>query len=159
MTAFREISASIEKLLEEWEPVLLSLPPDVITERRNSQHRTIKQIIGHMCDSASNNTHRVIHLQYQESPFNFPNYASHGNNDRWIAIQNYQKEDWFNLLQLWKYSNLHYAHIINHIDTSKLTNTWDAGDEKMISLQEGITDYLRHFELHLGEITELMHKS
>ena len=156
MNEFEEISKGILDLLEEWESILLALPPDMITEKRNSQNRNIKQIIGHMCDSASNNTHRTIHLQYQDSPLEFPNYASHGNNDRWIAIQNYEQEDWFNLIQLWKFSNIHTAHVFRNVDPSKLNNLWNAGDNKMISLQDGITDYLRHLKLHLGEIEELI---
>jgi hypothetical protein len=156
MNEFEEISQGILNLIEAWEPRLLALPPDVITERRNSQNRNIKQIIGHMCDSASNNTHRTVHLQYRESPLDFPNYASHGNNDRWIAIQNYEEEDWFNLLQHWKFSNIHIAHIFRNVDASKLDNQWKYSEEKLISLREGIIDYLRHFKLHLGEIEELI---
>ena len=100
MDKFELISRELLALIEEWEPKLLSLSDDVITKRRNSQNRTIKQIVGHMVDSASNNTHRVIHLQYQESPLIFPDYANLGNNDRWIAIQNYQDENWDNFPQL-----------------------------------------------------------
>jgi hypothetical protein len=95
MNEFEDISLKLRQLIEEWETFLLPLPPDVISERRNEQDRTIKEIIGHMCDSASNNIHRSIHLQYQDSPLKYPNYATHGNNDRWIAIQKYQNEDWF----------------------------------------------------------------
>ncbi len=90
MNEFESIRQELLSLIEEWEPKLSVFPDDVITERRNSQNRTIKQILGHMVDSASNNTHRIIHLQYQKSPLIFPDYANLGNNDRWIAIQNYQ---------------------------------------------------------------------
>lgn len=158
MKEFKEISEEIHSLLEEWEPQLLALTPEVISERRNSQNRTIKQIIGHLCDSATNNTHRIIHLQYQESPLQYPNYATHGNNDRWIAIQNYQDEDWFNLIQLWKFSHLHIAHVFEQVDVTKLKNQWDAGDGNRVSLEDMINDYLRHFELHLNEIRELMYE-
>jgi hypothetical protein len=67
------ITSEICSLIKEWEPILTSLPIKTITEPRNSQNRSIKQILGHLIDSASNNTHRVVHLQYQESPFSFPN--------------------------------------------------------------------------------------
>ena len=50
--------------------------------RRNSQDRTIKQILGHLVDSASNNMHRIVHFQYHDSPLHFPNYATNGNKDR-----------------------------------------------------------------------------
>ena len=98
MDKFESIGEELLSLIEEWEPKLSALGNDVITERRNSQNRTIKQITGHMVDSAStNNTHRIVHLQYQESPLIFPDYANLGNNDRWIAIQNYQEEEWNDL--------------------------------------------------------------
>ena len=142
--------------IEDWEPKLLSLSEDIISGRRNSQNRTIRQIVGHMVDSASNNTHRIVHLQYCESPLDFPNYASNGNNDRWIAIQNYQEEDWFTLVQVWKYSNLHIMHVIENVDPSKFANQWYYNETKLISLEEGIIDYLSHFKLHLDEIDELL---
>lgn len=158
MNHFESVSQGILNYLEEWEPKLLQLPQNVFTQRRNSQNRNIKQIIGHMVDSASNNTHRVVHLQYQESPLTYPNYATFGNNDRWIAIQNYQEENWEDLIQLWKYSNIHYAYIINYVDPSKLENQWDTGEGNLVTLNDMIVDYLRHFELHLDEMDELINQ-
>ena len=156
MNEFEKNNLELLSLLDKWEKKLHELPAAIIVDRRNRQNRNIKQILGHMIDSASNNTHRTVHLQYQESPLRFPNYASHGNNDRWIAIQNYQEESWENMVKLWKYSNLHFIHVIRNVDLTKLDNVWQADTEKYISLREGITDYLRHFKLHLGEIDELI---
>jgi hypothetical protein len=158
MKAFESITQELFSLINEWEKKLLALSNEVITVRKNDQHRTIKQIIGHMIDSASNNTHRIVHLQYQESPLRYPNYASNGNNDRWIAIQHYQNEDWMDMINLWKYANLHIIHVIGCVDSSKLNNQWHYSEEKLISLNDGIVDYLRHFKLHLGEIDELIKK-
>ena len=124
MHPFESIHQELLKLLELWEPKLLALHETTIASRRNSQNRTIRQILGHLIDSASNNTHRIVHLQYQTSPMKFPNYASNGNNDRWIAIQDYQHEDWNNMIQLWKYINLHLSHVIQHVDPSKLNHKW-----------------------------------
>ena len=151
-----EITTEIFSLIKEWEHKLASLPNETITELRNSQNRTIKQILGHLIDSTSNNTHRVIHLQYQQSPFSFPNYATFGNNDRWIAIQDYQFEDWHNMIQLWKYSLLHFCHLINNIEDSKLENEWIAGPYKNISLRAMIVDFPRHLKLHIAEIIDMI---
>jgi hypothetical protein len=150
------LTSEIISLIEEWESKLENLSDETITQRRNKQNRTIKQILGHLVDSASNNTHRVIHLQYQKSPFNFPNYATFGNNDRWIAIQDYQNEDWNDLIQLWKFSTLHLCHIIKNIDDEKLNNEWISSPEKKITLSEMIHDFPRHLKLHLNEINELI---
>jgi uncharacterized damage-inducible protein DinB len=153
-----EITKEILSLVKEWEPLLADLSDEILSQRRNNQNRTIKQILGHLIDSSSNNIHRIVHLQNQPSPLVFPNYASLGNNDRWIAIQDYQNEEWNTLIQLWKYSLLHYCHVITNVDDSKLDNEWIAGPDKLISLKSMITDFLRHLKLHLSEINELINK-
>jgi hypothetical protein len=156
---FEPIFSGIEAAVNEWEYRLLKLPIDVITLRRNSQQRNIKQIVGHMIDSASNNTHRMVHLQYQTSPFDFPNYATFGNNDRWIAIQNYEDESWHDLVKHWKYANLHVAHVISNIREDKLDSQWISGPGSRVTLKTMTIDYQRHLQLHLNEIKELLNIS
>jgi len=153
---FEPITQGVLTLVDEWEPKLLGLPNDVISQRRNVQNRTIKQIVGHLIDSASNNTHRIIHLQYQPNPLIYPDYANLGNNDRWIAIQNYQDENWKDLVQLWKYANMHIIHVIKQVNEDKLDHEWTTALGKNVSLKSMIIDYLRHLKLHLEEIDELI---
>jgi hypothetical protein len=150
------VNHEIIKLVNEWEPILIALPEITISMRKNSQNRTIKQIVGHMVDSASNNTHRIVHLQYQQTPLIFPNYATFGNNDRWIAIQDYQNEDWLTLIQLWKYSLLHINHVIKNINTESMGNEWISGPGEKVTLEAMVTDFPRHLSLHLSEISELI---
>ena len=147
MNPFSAHTAEIRRLVALWEPKLLALPTDVITTLKN---------LGHLCDSATNNTHRIVHLQYQPTPLQFPDYANFGNNDRWISIQDYQHEDWNNLIQLWKYANLHLVHVIRNVDLSKLDNQWISSETQLITLSENIEGYLPHFMLHLNEMEELM---
>ena len=158
MNEFDPIYAELEELIQFWHSVLTGLPEDVISQRRNSQNRTIKQITGHMIDSATNNTHRIILLQYQPLPLVFPNYATFGNNDRWIAIQDYQNEDWKRLVQLWKYSLLHISHVIKNVNPNHLNNEWIGGPGEMVTLTAMVIDLPRHLKLHLSEIEELMNK-
>lgn len=156
MNKFTKNNLELLTLIDAWEPELLNLSEDIISSRQNSQNRTIKQIVGHMIDSASNNTHRIVHLQYQPSPLIYPDYANLGNNDRWISIQNYQNEKWYDLVQLWKYSNRHIIHVINNVKEDKLDNEWITALNNRVSLKAMILDYLRHFKLHLDEIEELI---
>ncbi|MEZ5106632.1 MAG: hypothetical protein R2757_19170 [Draconibacterium sp.] len=153
---FRSVAEELSPLVEHWAKRFLSLEENEINLVRNTQNRNIKQIVGHMIDSASNNTHRVVHLQYGELPLKFPNYATYGNNDRWIFIQNYEKENWENLVLLWKYSHLHYLHVIQNINPEKLGNEWIADNEVKITLKEMVEDFPRHFKLHISEIEELL---
>ena len=149
------ISSEIRALVSEWEPRLIELPEDVITLRLNGQNRSVKQILGHLIDSVSNNTHRIVHLQYQPSPLEFPNYATFGNNDRWIAIQNYQEEDWLTMVSLWKFACLHICHVIENVNDEKLDNEWISGPGEKVPLKEMILYFPVHLKLHLDEIREL----
>jgi hypothetical protein len=158
MKEFDQICSELTEIITSWEPVLKSLSEDVISGRRNTQNRTIKQITGHMVDSATNNTHRIVHLHYQPTPLVFPNYATYGNNDKWIEIQAYQNEDWITLIQLWKYSLLHIIHVIKNVNPDYLNNEWISGPGQVVTLNSMIIDFPRHLILHLSEIEELMNK-
>ncbi len=155
---FQQISENLSTLISAWEAKLAALPEGTITNRKNSQNRSIRQIVGHMVDSATNNTHRLVHMHYQKSPVNYPDYANLGNNDRWIAIQNFQEEDWGELVRLWAAVNRHMVHLIRHVDESKLNQHWISALKERVTLREMIADYPRHFKLHLNEISALINQ-
>jgi hypothetical protein len=156
MNEFKTNNRELAALVAEWEPKLMALPTEIIESRRNSQARNIKQIVGHMVDSASNNTHRLIHFQYQPDPMIFPDYAHLGNNDRWIAIQHYETESWHDLVKLWRYVNLHIIHVIENMDRTKLDHQWITAIDTRVTMREMVVDYLPHFQLHLREIEDLI---
>jgi len=134
------------------EPLLTSLSEDTISSRRNTQNRTIKQLLGHLVDSASNNHQRIVRLQYNEN-LTFPDYTQ--DNDLWIAIQDYQHTKWSDLVQLWKYYNLHIIQIIKSVDEEKLDNHWTDFEGRKVTLKDMIDGYLWHLHLHISEIHEL----
>lgn len=155
---FQSICEELSMLIPHWEKKLAALPERTITERRNSQNRNIRQIVGHMVDSASNNTHRIVHMHYQDSPVKFPDYANLGNNDRWIAIQNYQEEDWQDLIKLWAAVNRHMVHLIRQVEESRLNQYWISALKDKITLRDMVSDYPRHFKLHINEISALINQ-
>jgi len=155
---FSKIATELENNIQDWEIKLTELSAERITIPKNSQNRNIKEILGHMVDSVSNNTHRVVHLQYRESPVEFPNYATYGNNDKWIVLQNYQDENWNDLIQLWKFTHLHFSHLIKNINIEKLDSKWIADNNVHVSLKDMVEDFPRHFQLHINVIAQLIKK-
>ena len=153
------VQDEIAGLVGQWEQRLLAVAPEVLHSRRNSQSRTIKQILGHLVDSASNNLHRVIHLQYQPSPVQFPDYANLGANDRWIAIQGYQEEEWPLIVRLWACCNLHLVHVVGRVNLDALDRVWISALGEQITLAGMIADYPRHLRLHLQEIEDLLQEA
>lgn len=155
---FQPLCSELREHIKQWEIKLALQPPETVGWRRNEQGRTIRQIVGHMVDSATNNTHRIIHMHYQDSPITYPDYANLGNNDRWIAIQNYQEEDWEELVKLWAAVNRHVVHLIEQCDESKLDQFWISALKEKVTLREMINDFLRHFKLHINEISALINQ-
>jgi hypothetical protein len=153
---FNSITEELELLISEWEQKLLNLNKETISDKRNSQNRSIKQILGHMTDSASNNHQRIVRIQYKDGVLKFPDYTAR--NDDWIAIQNFQDENWETLVNYWKYFNPHLIHVFKNVDAKKLDYYWIDSEETKITLSEMIEIYLWHFKLHLGEIQDLIEK-
>ncbi len=150
---FSTVTSGITNLIAIWEPKLTELPTNTIMYKWNKQNRTIKQILGHLIDSASNNHQRMVRLQYNPMLV-FPDYRQ--DNDLWIKLQNFQNEDWNNMIQLWKYFNLHMIQVIRSVDLSALNNYWYDYEKTKVTLQEMIEGYLWHIELHLNEIQDLI---
>ena len=151
--SFSNVTSGILKYIDAWEHKFINLPIDIVTKRRNKQNRTIKQILGHLIDSAANNHQRMVRLQYNDK-LNFPDYQQ--DNDLWIALQDYQNADWHTIIQMWKYYNLHLIQVIKTIDQTKLDNSWQSFDNTTVTLRQMIEGYLVHIELHINEIRELI---
>lgn len=143
------ITNKIIDLTDKWSPLLANLPEEVLMNKRNWQNRTIKEVVGHLVDSATNNHHRIVRLQYNNILV-FPDFRQH--NDLWIALQDYQNEDWNDLIQLWKYYNRHIVHIIKSLNFDKIENYWYDFEGTKITLEQIVEGYLWHLELHLKEI-------
>jgi hypothetical protein len=150
---FTNITTGIQKYIDTWEQKLIDLPIDTISNRRNKQNRTIKQILGHLIDSAANNHQRMIRLQYNNE-LDFPDYQQ--DNDLWIALQDYQNADWNTSIQLWKFYNLHMIQVIKSVDQSKLENSWQNFENTTVTLKQMIEGYLDHIDLHFDEIQDLI---
>jgi hypothetical protein len=155
ITNYSNITLGITQVITIWESKLTTLSNETISNQRNNQNRTIKQILGHLIDSALNNHQRMVRLQY-DSELIFPDYRQ--DNDRWISSQNYQEANWTNIIQLWKFFNFHIIHVIENVDKSKLQNYWHDFEGTRVTLDDMIVGYLGHLNLHMNEIQELIDK-
>lgn len=84
----------------------------------------------------------------------FPDYRQ--DNDLWIALQDYQNADWANLIQLWKFYNLHLIQVIQSVDVAKLDSYWCDFEGIKVMLKDMIEGYWAHLHLHIKEIHKLI---
>ena len=105
---------------------------------------SLKEIIGHLVDSAANNHQRMVHLQLT-AELRFPEYFA----EPWIGVQHHNGIAWDTLFSLWRNYNLLLANIILNIKEDCLKHVWVLED-KSITLEHLVTDYPRHLRDHLA---------
>jgi hypothetical protein len=143
------IEQQVNSAVDRWR----ILSEKLLTFRPSEDAWSVKEVIGHLVDSASNNHQRFVRLQLTDR-LTFPDYGQ--DNIHWVRIQNYQDRTWEELLGLWRYFNIQLAYIIRSVDPSCLTNVWQIDAKSSASLFELMTDYLRHLELHLNQVAETL---
>src|SRR5438552_4401199 len=89
-------------------PKLRAISDAMASEPRAVGKWSPKEIIGHLIDSASNNHQRFVRAQFTDDLI-FAGYEQEG----WVRVQNYQKESWPDLVQLWRLYNQHILHLIS----------------------------------------------
>ena len=161
----KAIIDDINEVMNREIPFLLSLSDEQVSIKRNKQNRTVKMLVGHLIDSASNNHQRMVRLQYaprcghsmpntEMGMLVFPDYTQ--DNDLWIQLQDYQHEDWQQLVMLLKLYNQHICHVIRSVDKTKLNNYWVDYEGCRVTLDAMICGYINHLNLHFVQIHELL---
>lgn len=105
------------------------------------------EILGHLIDSAANNHQRFVRAQLSNE-YAGPSYMQ----DDWVGTQLYNERNWKEIIELWKYYNLHLAEIIKQIPDDKLKVACKLGDHEPVDLGFIVTDYLRHLKHHINQI-------
>lgn len=122
---------------------------------------SIKEIVGHLIDSAANNHRRFVVAQFQDTLL-FHGYAQ----DSWVTCQRYQEADWPSLVSLWAGYNTHLVHVVRTIPSTLLnqprtTHNLDALAWRPIPRTQPATlgylieDYVGHLEHHLAQARQL----
>lgn len=144
-----DLASHIEKAVYSACERLSKLSDKEVQRRPNESEWSIKEIIGHLVDSASNNHQRWVRLQIADD-LRFPDYQS--DNERWVRIQQYNDQAWEALLALWRFFNLHLSTIVRGVDKACLRNRWIINENSTVTLNDLMLDYLDHLNAHLDQI-------
>ena len=140
---------------------LLALTEEEARRRPAEGKWSPKEVVGHLIDSASNNHQRFVRAQFQE-PLVFHGYAQ----EEWVRAQGYGDEPWPALVNLWKFYNLHLAHVCaraperERLRPRREHNLHEIGwaevpREEPATLEHLMRDYVAHLENHLRQIIPL----
>jgi hypothetical protein len=104
---------------------------------------SVKEILGHLVDSVSNNYQRLVRY-IPKGNLVFPPYDQEQN----VKRANYQAFDFNQLLALWYSYNKLLLHMLAGIPADDLDSTTSVGDKPPVALRQSIPDYFAHMENH-----------
>ena len=141
------VANKLRTLIEQTKPRLLAIPEIHASEKPQPDKWSLKEILGHLLDSASTNHQRIVRMQ------EVPDIGKLGyEQEHWVNAQHYRTEPWADLVHLWYFYNKHLAYIIEHIDPGSLSHVCDMDYPKPATLQFVAEDYVRHAQHHLDQI-------
>ncbi len=105
-------------------------------------------MLGHLIDSATNNHHRFVRAQFEDSPLITYNA------DDWVAASGYQTMSTRHLMYFWQMYNLHILEVIRRMPKEMMERECHSGDDSPHTLAWLFDDYVVHLEHHLGEMVE-----
>ena len=119
---------------------------------------SIKEVLGHLIDSAANNHQRFVRAQFTDDLV-FPGYEQ----EKWVDAQRYNDESWSDMIQFWSSYNLHLLHVISAIPEDTLMRARIRHNLDQIALHPVdkhdpatldyfVRDYLVHMKHHLDQI-------
>jgi hypothetical protein len=140
-------AAALRSEVAEAIPRLRAIPEERAGRDPGAGKWCLKEILGHLIDSAMNNHQRFLRAP-MASRFEWPGYDQ----DAWVSRQHYRERRWAELVDIWGAINTQVAYAIESIPADSLDITCVIGEDPPVTLGWIVTDYLRHLRHHLAQL-------
>ena len=149
----KDVYHELNSIISDFYSRYKDLDNKIASKRPGVDKWTLKEIMGHLIDSASNNHQRFVRLQIVDELI-FPGYGK--DNSKWLEIAKYNEMNFSDIMLLWKQYNILIGNIIKGADKSKLENRWENSEGDKNSLRDLMIDYVRHIKEHLKHFEETL---
>ena len=119
--------------------------------REKEEGWSIKEILGHLFDSASNNHQRLLRY-IKGGELKFPGYDQ----EEFVKRANYREFEYLDLLSLWYCQNKLLSHIYDHIPEDDRESAIRVGDREAVSIRRLMEDYFTHLEVHEEQVEKIL---
>jgi uncharacterized damage-inducible protein DinB len=146
----------MEKIIEELRAIInaysdkiAALDESVFSAKPSPGKWSKKEVLGHLIDSAHNNTRRFICGQYEATA---PKIVY--DQDQWVNLNNYQQSESKEVIALWALANKRIIAILEKMPASSYSKQADTGknSESLHTLEFLADDYVKHLKHHLNQI-------
>lgn len=141
------VSTELTRIVDQSARELRAIDDVVAGAKPNGDVWSVKEILGHLIDSAANNHQRFVRAQFA-TELSFPGYEQNA----WVRSQDYQNEPWLQLVDLWVVYNHHLAHVIGRIPDAAGNVPCRIGSNEPLVLSALVRDYVAHVRHHLEQI-------
>jgi hypothetical protein len=135
---------SLRELIERVPERLHALATAMVEHKRAPNTWSMKEELGHLLDSAANNHQRLVRTQLEERP-RMPGYDG----DEWVALHQYQRRDWEELIGLWVALNRQLLAAAEAAPQQAWSRTCTIADSAPLTMQFVFDDYVDHMAGHL----------
>ena len=143
----QSIALQLQSIIDQHIAALQSVSGSEMIYKPSLSKWSKKEILGHMVDSAQNNIRRFIVAQYEENP------TIVYDQDKWVAVADYQHYNSTDLINLWYLLNKHIAVILKNIPAEMAQRQTQTEESHTIAWVA--QDYLKHLLHHLHQVLEL----
>ena len=139
---------SLKFLCDRIPALLEAIPEEEFSKKPAPDKWSKKEILGHLIDSATNNHHRFIRVQFEDKP-----HIAYDQNE-WNRASRYNEMDKSHLIAFWALYNRHLVEIISRIPEKDLERQLVIHELRPVTLGFIINDYIVHLEHHLHQLVE-----
>jgi hypothetical protein len=145
----KKIAAHLYKIVDDYSEKLKTLREADFAAKPNAKKWSKKEIAGHLIDSAQSNIRRFVVAQYEDAPFIIYNQ------DKWVAISNYQNYPIKDLIELWTLLNKHICIILSNTNEELAQRVCKTNNQTEHTIEWLAQDYIKHLLHHLHQVLDL----
>ncbi len=143
-------------VVQKLEHLILTLPSDLegITEaqalqKANQESWSKQEILGHLCDSATNNHMRFVKIMLASDPVRIEKYQQ----NQWVSLHGYSANYTYReLVTLWTFLNRQVLNVLKNGTAEDLTKPVILDDDITVTLGWLMEDYVNHLQHHMKQI-------
>lgn len=139
----------LEAYLKEIPKLVVDFEEEAFLRKPAPNKWSKQEILGHLCDSATNNHVRFARILSSAEPIKIEGYQQ----DEWVRLHDYQHHySHLELLALWIHLNNQILYVLRQASESDWTKQCLLSDGTPVSLRWLFDDYLDHMLHHRKQI-------